>query len=110
MLLMGRASLPAAKLFNLFIKAGRRMGERGGSLTLPTTTLVQKGCMAVDRPGVTRPPGGQYAQHLTGTLGNLHASVNQRPSAKQSWVLVWSIELLGLQQKNSKLPICSTSM
>ena len=34
-------------------------------------TLVQKGSMAWDRPEVTRPPGGQKAQHFTGVWGNL---------------------------------------
>ena len=39
--------------------------------TLPTMTLVQNGAIAWDRPAVTRPPGGQNAQHFTGVWGNL---------------------------------------
>lgn len=42
------------------------------SITFPTMTLVQKGSIALDNPAVTKPPGGQYAQHLTGVFGNLH--------------------------------------
>lgn len=33
-------------------------------LTLPTMTEVQKGAIAADRLPLTRPPGGQNAQHL----------------------------------------------
>ena len=37
--------------------------------TLPTMTEVQKGAMAADRLALTRPPGGQNAQHCVPVRG-----------------------------------------
>lgn len=37
--------------------------------TLPTMTEVQKGAIAADRLALTRPPGGQNAQHWVPVQG-----------------------------------------
>ncbi len=44
--------------------AAAHLMERRGIMSRPITTLVQKCFMRSDSEGVSRPPGGEKAQHL----------------------------------------------
>ena len=82
-------------------KPGRRR-QISGRRTLPTMTLVQKGSMAEASPAVTRPPGGQNAQHLMGTLGSLRQS-------RQIKLILQNLILLPVSVKVSSLDFTGAS-